>query len=568
MDTQKSSKISNWVKIQVHENQSAASLINYINRAEERDIELIFPETAAFFNDAENLELLKNLTALSGKHIIIVSPNKIHIESAKNRGIPAEIQRDDNAAEETSKTPQEEPFFQDIEQELKHGTAELEGFTKRYFDLGKKKQGEQDNEKNEITEEPLVLAEEKIPQDETEPITLFEAQEERKDFKEEVREISRKEWKYLWFKLGAGVLVLILFLVAYIYLPKATVTVFAQREKISFNYDVRAGTSTITVDGEKRAVPVKVVEVTKELSSPFEVKEKGAFSSKTKGKITVYNDNVIPQFMIPSRFESISGKIYWSQRSIRIPARGSLEIEVTADKPGEIYNFTCSAATPCRFTVPAWKGTDNFKKIYAKTTASLTGGTAGEGFLVTEEEYQKAETALHSDLLKEAETEFSSRIPSGYTLLEDTLRSEVIEVSSAPAVGGVSKDGKALIKGNIKLEAFLVQEADIRELTDILVKNQMGKDKESKPETAAVEYTVAKLDFATGEVLLNVIASEETAFTLNKEDIKAKLIRKSDSEVKKILSEMPYVQSAQVILWPFWVRTIPENSERIVIDIR
>lgn len=533
------------MRLYVRENQSPASLVNQISQLEGREIEIIFPEGSDFFSDGENLALLKNQANLLGKNIVVICENARWRALLDQYGI-------------SYKEPLKSEPASFKEFESKEEGPEIEEFTKRYFDLNPAKIPQefeelQASEEQEQLIQPLFSKDQKIQE---EPL------------EEELKEVSQKEWKFALYKLGASAAGIGLLIAGYFYLPQATVEVFATREKISFPFEVSAKKGLSVVDVDAKVVPIQLIQITKEVSLPFEASEKGAFSQKAKGKILVYNENPAPQFMIPSRFEASSGTIYWSLRNIRIPSRGSLEVEVAADKPGEAYNLACTSQNPCSLTIPAWKGTDNFKKVYAKAEASISGGVEGSGFIVSKETYERAETALRETLLKQATKELSEQIPGQFTLLQDSIRSQIFDVSSFPPLNGLSPDGKVTIKGKVELAAFLIRESDIKELASTLVKSQLKEDKEIKPNTVAIEYTVKKLDFEKNEVSLEVNASEEVAFKVDQEDLKRKFIGKSQEEVRDLLSKLPKIQSTKVTLWPFWVRTIPSRPDRIEITVR
>lgn len=592
------------MKISLEEKQSIASLLNKLTHNGENEIEIAIPFKAGIFDDPENIELLKNHALLSGKSVRVSSPNEAYVNISRKCGIPAEITaleteeipKKEYQEEEKENSPAiEEPFFQEIEQELKNDTPEMEEFTKRYFDLGPKKKQHNDDgiypiehvsghteQYNKLFPEKEVGEEgKKHEQAEKEYISLFEPlkkaekkeeeddEDDEKDLlQEDLKGLSRNDWKIMWIKIGVAALAVVALFIAYFYLPRATIIVFAQREKDSFSLDIKAKKNTTGIDVETKTIPAQLIQINKTLTQNFEAKEKGSFSEKSRGTLKVYNDNGAPQLMVPSRFESSSGFIYWSQRNIKIPARGSLEIEVVADKPGREYDLACKASSPCQFTVPAWKGSDNFKKIHATSNAPFGGGITGSGFIVSNDDYEKAQLTLRNDLLKAAQQELSVQIPQQFSLLQDSVRSELLDISSNPPVNSLSQNGKVAIKGTMRLQAFLIKEKDLKELVDRVMKGQITKDKETKPDTVSVEYSVANMDFENGEISLTVWASEETAFTLDNEYMKTKLTGKSEGEVRKFLSDLPKVQSANITLWPFWVRKIPNNTGRVDIDIR
>lgn len=558
------------MKLYIKENQHTTSILHELFSIEETDIDLIFPEKTDFFADEENLDLLKKQAALLQKHISIVSPSGICVELAKNHGI--------SASKPGGKQPPkiEEPFFEEVETGLNADTPAVEEFTKRYFDLGPPKgQGEEETRPEEPKEHEVPLHREPSPPSEKpldrKPETLFKDLEDhpkKEPLTEELHTASKRVGIAVAYKIVGAIIVLAILGFLYIYLPHASVEVFAKREKFTFVLDVTAKKDIASLDSEARVIPAERLQIRKELSEPFTVATKGSFAEKAKGEITVFNKNAAEQFMIPSRFQSKNGNIYWSQRNIRIPARGSLQIEVIADNVGNEFNLECSEEKPCEFTIPAWKGTDNFTTVFGKGTSPIGGGVAGEGFIVTKEDFQKAEASLRSKLVEEAQKELSSKIPQDFKLIEDTIRSEVLEISSEPPLNGLTKDGKATMRGTARVEAFLIREDDLKQLVDVIVKSQIDEGKETKPETVTIEYSATGVNLETSEVTLHLSASEDVAVLLDTEDMKRKLAGKSESQVRDILSQTPNVQSAEVTLWPFWARRIPERARRIEISVK
>lgn len=548
------------MKLYIKENQHTTSILHELFSIGETNIELIFPEKTDFFADEENLDILKKQATLLQKHISIISPSGICVELAKNHGI--------SASKPGGKQPPkiEEPFFEEVETGLGADTPAVEEFTKRYFDLGPPKGQEEETPLEEPKEQEVPLHREPSP-----PETLFKDLEDatkKEPLTEELHTASKRAGIAAAYKVVGAIFIFAVLGFFYIYLPQASVEVFAKREKFTFVLDVTAKKNFASLDSEARVIPAERLQIRKELSEPFTVQTKGSFAEKAKGEITVVNKNAAEQFMIPSRFQSKNGNIYWSQRNIRIPARGSLQIEVISDKVGSEFNLECSEEEPCEFTIPAWKGTDNFTTVFGKGTKPIGGGVAGEGFIVTKEDFQKAEVLLRLKLMEEAQDELSSKIPQDFKLLTDTIRSEVIEISSEPALNGLTKDGKATMRGVARIEAFLIREADLKQLVDVIVKSQIDEGRETKPETVTIEYSTTGVNLETSEVTLHLSASEDVAVLLDTEDIKRKLAGKSESQVRDILSQTPNVQSAEVTLWPFWVRRIPERAQRIEISVK
>ena len=84
-------------------------------------------------------------------------------------------------------------------------------------------------------------------------------------------------------------------------------------------------------------------------------------AQKSKGKITVYNEyGSSPQILIATtRFQSVEGLIFRTLKTISVPGArvengktiaGAIDVEVIADKAGQVYNVA-----PGKFTIPAFK---------------------------------------------------------------------------------------------------------------------------------------------------------------------------------------------------------------------
>lgn len=583
------------MKIYIDPEQSPSSILNTFFQVKDDALEFVFPEHTMFFDDPNNIALLKNQALATKKDVSLIVHNPDHHQLLVQMGIPVAMAYKEPLSRRLEEkefmhpvAPDEGPFFQRIQNEL--GDEPNDEFTKRYFDLGIPKGGKKQVESSFTTPQespeevnPInIHREETITQEAPDQLS-FLAQSLLEDAKpieekldEDFAKAANASKKVLYLRIGIAVFVLSAVVWGYFELPRATLKVYAQREKISFSLDVSGDKLATGIDLEKHSIPVQVVQISKSLNNTFTAKTQGNFESKTRGTVTIYNFFAHPQAMIPSRLQSLAGQTYWSQRNIKIPAAttsqgktepGRLTIEIIADQKGDGFNLDCSQTSPCRFTVPAWKGSENYTKIYAKATAPIQGGGSGQGYLVSDDEYQKAEAMLRERLLQEGQKSLSASIPSGFTLLENTLNSEISNLSSSPKVGGLSKDGNASIKGDILIRAFLIKSDDVKSLIDKVVKGQLKDDKISHPDSATFEQTIDEFDFDKGKVSLKVQAQEETSVTIDIQKLKDQLLGKQESDVRALLSKIISVQSAEVTLWPFWVRSIPQNPNKVVIEV-
>jgi len=628
------------MRIPLQPDQSPASVLTAFLRAEATKVDLVFPSSTAFFDDPANLDLLIVQAKLSGKSFHIITENEIlagklaamgvSVEHAKEHAAKAEHRvhqaEEKKAKPDTSKETsiKRGRSFEEIQRDLSENG--VDEFTKRYFDLEAPRAEKSENpghstdvsgpgdssfvEVREIKssrslrhanrseasstgknappslEEPqnyeaeyakIAFAEEEITSFVKKPARGDEGSLEKSDLGNQLAFAKYYSRRVLFLSIGGVILLLAGIVWGLTQLPRATLTVFAQREKAAFSVDVLASQKVSDVDLETRSIPLQRIQADKEIASTSDAKTQGTLDKKASVSATVINELPHPQPMIPSRFQSATGQIYWSQRNIKVPPAksvggklqpGTLLLDLIADKTGKEFNLECSQKAPCRFSIPAWKGTENFGKLYALATSPVRGGAVGRGYIVGKDEYKKAELALKDNLQREAQKELIAQVPTGFTLLESTITSDTATISSTPGEGELALDGKFTIHGKVSLRAFLIKTNDLKSLIDKITKAQIPQDKLTRPESVTFQYSLQQFDLDKNQALMKVQAQEELQLKLDPQAITQTLLGKSEAEVQKILTDMPHVQSAEVVLWPFWVRKIPSNPARVTIEIK
>jgi hypothetical protein len=80
--------------------------------------------------------------------------------------------------------------------------------------------------------------------------------------------------------------------------------------------------------------------------------------------------------------------------------------------------------------------------------------------------------------------------------------------------------------------------------------------------------TVEKIDWETGEGIVNVRVTHTTIPQLSVEALRDKLAGRTKEEATKYLQGLPSVQSVDIKLSPFWVQSIPRIHSRVNIDLQ
>lgn len=375
-------------------------------------------------------------------------------------------------------------------------------------------------------------------------------------------------WRSSWLPwiIGAGI-VAILGFVLLNFFSGATVTILPKHDVIPLDQKFLALKS-----GAAGGLPYAVMIET--ASSSLEVAATGekTVTTKSSGKIIVYNAQAIPQRLIKNtRFQSSSGKIYRINESINVPkatvkggvaAPGFLEVTVYADEAGPEYN-----SDPTDFTLPGLKDSPIFKKIYARSHGALSGGASGVVKTVSDQDLRQASEDLRVTL----ETKLRAKARG------DLAPSQIVyDQGIAVSFGGVallnkpaSSDRKAIVnaEGTISLVTFKRVEL-IQAIVKALVPTYKGEEVDIKnleslqfgmdPQMVGALVASDKLDFT-------LKGTPELAWAVNNDAVKKALLGVSKDNFNEILSQYPSILRAKATIRPMWKHTFPQDPNRISV---
>jgi hypothetical protein len=282
--------------------------------------------------------------------------------------------------------------------------------------------------------------------------------------------------------------------------------------------------------------------------------------AKASGIIVVYNNyDTKPQKLIRNtRFQTTDGKIYRIDDPITIPGKngtmpGSVEAKVYADTIGASYNIDLSD-----FTIPGFKGTDREGKFYARSKTAMTGGASGMVSVVAPQDVDAAHDDLFGGLKEEVLKTIEKQVPENYILITDTIkieekdnRKDLLSSSTLPFSLSVSATGYA-VKENFIASKFLDQNAATAN-GDLIIANKKDISFIAKEEGDLFKITIQ------GKPVFSAY--------LKPEDVAKKLAGKTKNEFSGVVSLFKGIEKAEPTFSPFWIRSFPENPEKIEIEI-
>lgn len=337
---------------------------------------------------------------------------------------------------------------------------------------------------------------------------------------------------------------------------------------------------------EQKVIFGKVFSDQRSASENFSTSGKMLKEVKARGIIRIYNNySTSPRALVPSRFVSANGKLFWSVEKITIPGAryergklipGEIDVEVQAAEPGEDYNIEATT-----FALPALAGSPLYTAIYGKSFSSMKDGFKGEVPQATQEDLEKAKNILADKLEKESREFLKASLPADFVLLDEAISQGIIESNSSVLALAEAESFDSQVK--IKSEGIGFKRADIENFSKDFIMANIPRDQEEeiaigyeffipvkKIEEVSLEinYSPRLIELESGKMTLDLKIGAKIYSDIDLIKLKEALRGKSLKESRVFLDNLPQVTKIEIKCWPVWRRRAPEELDRIEIKLR
>lgn len=359
-----------------------------------------------------------------------------------------------------------------------------------------------------------------------------------------------------------------LFFSAYLFLPKATISVTTSEDIKKINLEIIGDSAKSEIDAKGLVIPAKVIE--REDSSTYNLKATGKkgsssdVSKKAKGKVTIYNEysQESQSLVATTRLLSTDGKLFRLTKGVTVPGMsgstaGKVEAEIIADQPGEDYNIE-----PTDFKIPGFEGSPKYDKFYAKSTVAMSGGgkeSVGGITVVSQSDLDNAKNESEAKLKEQILSKIKEELSSGQLLLEGTEEVGILESLSTSRVNEAANSFDYKVKEKVKVIVF--SENDLKK---IIIENYQNVSLAK----IKLSYEESKANFDSGKITIKIKADIPFESSINWDDFKKKMLGKNDGQIKEILKEYPQIEKVNVDFWPnFMSQKIPQIEKRVNIVV-
>lgn len=384
---------------------------------------------------------------------------------------------------------------------------------------------------------------------------------------EEKRERVRSGFKKYFLTLLILVFVGGLIYAALEFLPRVEIKIIAKKTPWNYEDWLWASKETLNIDAVTKRIPAEIFKETKNVNLAYPSNGRKMVEKKASGEITIYNAfSSKPQtLIIETRFETLDGKVFFLTKKIIVPGAeitdgkivpSSVKATVIAEKEGAEYNISSVA----KFSIPAFKGSPKYDGFYAKSDRPIIGGFVGEMSYPTEDDIRLAKGKNRAVLEESLNILLTSQMPKELKIIEGGKEFKILKETIGEEI---DSQGNFSVFSEAVLAIIAFRESDALELMKNLAKSGLGDD--FKEKEYSLQYGATRGDFGKGELSFKIDYKGIFWQKINIESFKNSVLNKKENELKVAVFSLPGVEKAIVSFWPFWVKSVPDKTNRIKV---
>jgi hypothetical protein len=527
-------------------------------------VALVLPKRAAVFQSIVNMKLLKRAADASDKNLVLITTEAGLLPLAGVAGI--HVAKTLNSKPEIPSAPK---LAEDVEESVdEDGSEEVTAANAGDKPIGALAA----KPPSDDAVETLTLDEDSLPPESTanppKPKSFEPTPKAKKNKKLKIPDFNR--FRLL---LIGGILLLILIVVFLILaikvLPKATITLNTDSQKIDSNLSLNLSTSATDLDPDGYTVPAKLAQQKKTYTQEVATTGQKNNGNKASGSITMTARACAPNLGTPATVPagtgvSSNGQTYITQTDTTFSNFGSGHgscqnyqatdaTTIIAQNPGSSYNGATS------FTVAGRND------VTAQVSSSISGGTDNIVRSVNQNDINNAKSKINSkddSVKQDLEDELRQE---GYFVISATYEAGTPVTSTSADVGDVADN--VTVTETVSYRLFGVHKSDLETLVKDDVSSQIDTSKQ-KVQDAGIDkatFSVASLSNSGGQVTMD--AKAIAGPDIDVASIRRDAAGKKAGEIKSDLGSNPGIKSVDVDLSPFWVSSVPKDTSKIKVVV-
>ena len=536
---------------------------------------LVCPKKCHLFNDPINLKLLKKQVDLLDKELFIFTMDERGQEYAEAAGfrlksLPKIVRSGalSDIKRPHKKVPEYEAESQGI---LESGAMAVSEAVEEIKNIAKKFVPEVATKVAEAEDVPVSTKKVKgiIPKVKvTDSIFPLEVVE---DYKEEAAKRSVS-------KTITGVVALsliIVLLLVFVVLPKATVVVYAKTEPVTRDMDISISSNIKTPDSTQLVMPAVKIDEAANVSGAFQSQGKQEVGNKAGGTVKIYNFTHLPinlkagtttltvgskTYNLVADVSGLRPTAYSNAKTKEVdPSSLGASVQIIATQGGEDYNLPAGTRVEISNQVFGSKP----QLLYAQTDSEITGGTTRYLSVITQDDATAAQAQLTQQALQQIRDKLKTE---GLALANGAYNLQVVQFTTDNPVGSQSPSFHATLQ--IKVSGLAFNQADLDNLVNQRIEQTMDAGKTLKPDQPDPAIVgVKNLDLNNQLATLSIHYQGQAVYNIDLPDISRQLVGKSQTQANEILRSKAEIDRVDITLAPVWQKNFPWFASKINVNV-
>jgi len=348
---------------------------------------------------------------------------------------------------------------------------------------------------------------------------------------------------------------------ALVFAPAATVIISARTSPVSINDVVRIGENNNIADG---VIKGTVETIEREAEVEFEATGEREVGERATGSVRFFSNDaaaLLQGIDIPAgTILTAQGREFTTDTSVRlsIPGNRDATVSVTARERGASSNGVSGSVSG------APSGVDQASFVNA-----TSGGTDRTVTVVTAADVQAASEKLVDQSTDEIEQELRRAFSDDVIIVEDSFVADRASASSNPAVGQEAENGRATLTSKVTYRLTGVAKSDLEQYVTEVLESQMEDQTTRKVYGTGVDeatFTDYTRENNTASVRLSVTG--QVGPEIDEDEVKEEVAGKRYGDIQSSLEQIDGVNDVEVRFSFFWVRTVPNNLDKITIEFK
>ncbi|HEY8886008.1 MAG TPA: hypothetical protein VIM31_00715 [Candidatus Microsaccharimonas sp.] len=546
--------------IYIDVDDDVTAIIGKIKKAKEKIVAVVPPKRAGTLQSAVNLRLLDRMAKADKKQLVLITNNPALIALAANSLIPV------------AKNLQSKPEIAEIAAiAIDDGDDIIDGADLPVGDHAnsiKVKDGTRPNStavrsdvidsidvdgENGTEELPIVAA-----------ATYGATKKASASARGKVKIPNFDKFrKRLFLGIGGGVLLIALLVWMFVFAPAATIIVTAATTPSPVSASVKLGGTAATdfktgivkslSQTEKKDETLAFDATgTKDLGTPAT----GLVKFSTSDATTAINGATIPA---GTALTTTSGLVFTTDSAAVINAQNyqNVQVGMTASASGTDYN----AATGSLSGAPS--------KIAASIVNPTAGGTSKIVKVPSQADIDQATGQLIGKSTDAEKKTLVAKFQNGEKVIDSSFTVDRTPAVSAPAVNAEADSGKATLTISTTYTIYAIASADLESYLNSSLNAQITDANSQKIyDTGIKNAGLSNFTNEGGVMTVAVTATGQIGPKIDEAQIKNQVKGKIYGEVQSTLQSINGIQNVDVKFSYFWVRTVPNNTNKINIQFQ